>query len=179
MGIGERIKNIRSAMRQDAFAEMVGVHLNTVGRWERGQRTPDVDDLNKILVAFPKISPTWLLTGEGDIERKSGTGQLLAESGYDELLVNVIQAAIESAGKVNTKTAKIYAHCAFDISTLISESRDDLPTVEEIKGMFAVFMMLENNLDNGELKLGGRKIKFAQVDYGKLMDLTIGRHKNE
>jgi transcriptional regulator with XRE-family HTH domain len=170
MGIGERIKNIRSAMRQEAFAELIGVHLNTVGRWERGQRTPDIDDLNKILAAFPKINPAWLLTGEGDKERKSGVGQLLSETGYDELLVHVIQAAIESAGKVNPETAKIYAHCAFDISALIAESRDDLPSVEEIKGMFAVFMMLENDLTSGNLKL-------KQRDYEKIIDMTVSGQK--
>lgn len=166
MGVGDRIKMIRGALRQDTFAEMVGVHLNTVGRWERGQRTPDIDDLNKILAAFPQISPTWFLTGEGEMERKGGVGQLLSETGYDELMVNVIQAAIEAAGKVNPEAARVYAHAAFDISGLISESRDDLPGVQEIKGMFAVFMMLEN-------KLSSRELKLTQRDYGKIVDMTV------
>jgi transcriptional regulator with XRE-family HTH domain len=69
MGIGERIKNIRGEMRQEDFSDMVGVHLNTAGRWEREQRTPDINDLNKILAAFPEISPAWLLTGEGAMNR--------------------------------------------------------------------------------------------------------------
>jgi len=64
--IGSRIKAIRGKLRQDAFANKIGMHINTVGRWERGQRTPDVNDLNRILQACPDISPAWLLTGEGE-----------------------------------------------------------------------------------------------------------------
>lgn len=69
MSVGERIKLIRGSVRQDAFSVKVGVHLNTVGRWERDQSTPDAADLNKILAAYPDINPTWLLTGEGEMRR--------------------------------------------------------------------------------------------------------------
>ncbi len=162
-------------MRQDAFAEKVGVHLNTIGRWERAQRTPDVDDLNKILAAFPHINPAWLLAGEGEMARGSSGGKRLSEIGHDELFVPVIQAAIESAGKVDSKIANIYAHAAFDIAGLISESRVDLPAMQEIKDMFSVFMYLENNLENGELMIDGRKIKLSQGDYGRLMDSVFIR----
>lgn len=65
MGIGSRIKMVRGKSKQNDFAQLVGVHQNTVGRWEREQRIPDVDDLNKILAAFPNINPSWLLSGEG------------------------------------------------------------------------------------------------------------------
>ncbi len=71
--IGSRIKAIRGKLRQDAFANKIGMHINTVGRWERGQRTPDVNDLNRILQACPDISPAWLLTGEGEKIRHTQT----------------------------------------------------------------------------------------------------------
>jgi transcriptional regulator with XRE-family HTH domain len=65
MGIGNRIKMVRGKSKQEDFARSLGVHQNTVGRWEREQRIPDVDDLNKILAAFLDINPSWLLSGEG------------------------------------------------------------------------------------------------------------------
>jgi transcriptional regulator with XRE-family HTH domain len=65
MEFGERLKLIRGSSRQDDFATKVGFHKNTIGRWERGEQTPNVDDLNKILAVFPDINPTWLLTGKG------------------------------------------------------------------------------------------------------------------
>ncbi|MBI2354248.1 MAG: helix-turn-helix transcriptional regulator [Deltaproteobacteria bacterium] len=166
MNLGERIKLIRGATSRDKFAPLTGISKNTLVNYETGDRTPSADYLAKILELFPDISPAWLLIGEGDMKRKGGVGQLLSETGYNDLFVNVIQAAIETSGKVNPETARIYAHCAFDIAALISESRDDLPDVQEIKGMFAVFMMLENKLTSGELKL-------KQRDYKKIVDMTV------
>lgn len=68
MAIDERIKLIRGSKSQDAFSQEVGVSKMTIGRWERGERTPDADDLNRILMAYPDINPAWLLTGEGEMK---------------------------------------------------------------------------------------------------------------
>jgi len=64
MSIGERIKKIRADLLQEAFAKQVGVSKMTVGRWERGERVPDYENLIAILHSFPEINPIWLLTGE-------------------------------------------------------------------------------------------------------------------
>lgn len=69
MTIGERIKKLRGTIPQDEFSKRIEVHKNTVGRWERGERSPDSADLNKILSKFPDVNPTWLLTGEGEMQR--------------------------------------------------------------------------------------------------------------
>jgi transcriptional regulator with XRE-family HTH domain len=64
MSIGERIKKIRADLLQEAFAKQLGVSKMTVGRWERGERVPDYENLIAILHGFPEINPAWLLTGE-------------------------------------------------------------------------------------------------------------------
>jgi len=70
MAIDERIKLIRGSKSQDAFSQEVGVSKMTIGRWERGERTPDADDLSRILIGYPDINPAWLLTGEGEMKRE-------------------------------------------------------------------------------------------------------------
>lgn len=79
MDISERLKTVRGFIRQEDFAATVGVRKNTVGRWERGEQIPDVDEVNKILVEFPYINPIWLLTGEGEM-RRGGATYPLAET---------------------------------------------------------------------------------------------------
>lgn len=56
-------------MPQEEFAKILGVHKNTLGRFERGEGKPNIEELQKILSAFPNINPTWLLTGEGPMTR--------------------------------------------------------------------------------------------------------------
>jgi len=68
MDISERLKLIRGDLRQQDFANKVGVKKNTVGRWERGEQNPTQAELCVVLEAFPEISPTWLLTGDGPMK---------------------------------------------------------------------------------------------------------------
>lgn len=69
MDISARIKLIRGDVRQEDFADKLGVKKNTVGRWERGEQTPSYEALSNILMHFPNINHTWLLTGEGEMWR--------------------------------------------------------------------------------------------------------------
>ncbi|MEB3167893.1 MAG: LexA family transcriptional regulator [Synechococcaceae cyanobacterium] len=69
MAIGERIKKVRGEALQEEFAKRISVSKMTVGRWERGERIPDQENLCKILQEYPHISPAWLLAGEGPERR--------------------------------------------------------------------------------------------------------------
>ena len=65
-GLAERIRLVRGNMSRADFAKTIGVHLNTVGYYERNQRTPDALVLIKICSKFA-IKPEWLLFGEGSV----------------------------------------------------------------------------------------------------------------
>lgn len=150
MTIGDRIKRIRSSFRQDVFAEKIGVHINTVGRWERGQTTPDVDDLNKILAVYTEVSAEWLLTGKGDMVR--------GESGYffegfsfeERLFIDVVQAGLETKG-IEYPDSREQAARAYDLYRLIYDLRKNaLPDVEEIKEMYGVFSAFYKRIGDGD-----------------------------
>ena len=68
MNFGDRLKMVRNNLKREDFSQKIQIHPNTVGRWERNEQTPNVDDLNKILEVYPNINPTWLLTGEGEMK---------------------------------------------------------------------------------------------------------------
>ncbi len=68
--IADRIKLVRGDTSQGDFAKCVGVSKNTVGRWERGERTPDQKHLQRILDAHPDINPAWLVVGEEPMKKR-------------------------------------------------------------------------------------------------------------
>lgn len=68
---GKRLKMVRGEMLQEDFAKILDVHKNTLVRFETGKGKPNIEELNRILAAFPHINPTWLLTGEGNMRRES------------------------------------------------------------------------------------------------------------
>jgi transcriptional regulator with XRE-family HTH domain len=67
--IGKRIRLIRGAVTQDAFADIFGVNQNTVSRWEKGAVLSDEETLEKI-AAYGGVTSKWLL--HGDLEAPAG-----------------------------------------------------------------------------------------------------------
>ncbi len=64
MSIAERIKELRGTLSQAEFAAKLGVHKNSLGRYERGLSAPDSDFITQ-LCSGCMVSPYWLLFGEG------------------------------------------------------------------------------------------------------------------
>lgn len=62
--IAERLKSVRGEMSREEFAQTIGVHINTVGRYERGESEPDISIASKICREFD-INPHWFMLGEG------------------------------------------------------------------------------------------------------------------
>lgn len=92
MGYGQRLKLVRGSMLQEEFAKILDVHKNTVVRFESEKGKPNIEELNKVLAAFPDINPTWLLTGEGEIRRGKGA---VVDAALDEDLLEAVLEAVE------------------------------------------------------------------------------------
>ncbi len=69
-GLGDRLRAIRGEVTVAEFAAKLGVHKNTLARYERGDSSPDGALLAKIALDF-KVSASWLLLGEGAPVEKS------------------------------------------------------------------------------------------------------------
>ncbi|TAN61798.1 MAG: XRE family transcriptional regulator [Magnetospirillum sp.] len=107
---GDRIRRVRGALSQIEFAGRMGADKNTVGRYERGERTPDGDFLVRIRTEFG-ADITWLLTGEGlgpDIVGVGPDGSAIAidfkasargGSGIDAILYGRVTEAVAAVYK--------------------------------------------------------------------------------
>lgn len=63
VALGDRIRSCRSGMTREEFAALLELHVNTVGKFERGITIPDAYTLIR-MAAIGKCSPDWLMTGE-------------------------------------------------------------------------------------------------------------------
>ncbi len=70
--IGERIKTIRGEMSQESFASALGIKKNSLGFYERDERTPKSTTIATICERFC-VNGNWLLFGEGPMRREGGS----------------------------------------------------------------------------------------------------------
>lgn len=95
MNFSERLKMVRGDIHQKRFAEMVGVHVNTLSRWERGEQFPNQPDICKILQIRPSVNPEWFLAGEGPMERGADQQVVAKTESCDLSLLQDVIAAVE------------------------------------------------------------------------------------
>jgi len=60
--IGKRIKAARGQVKQEDFAQTVGVSRGTISRWEKGETFPDACEIQKIC-EICDVDPAWLIIG--------------------------------------------------------------------------------------------------------------------
>jgi len=67
-----RIKNLREklALSQKDFADHLGIHIQSISRWERGTIVPSAEAVASIAEKFG-ADPLWLLLGEGPMFKDS------------------------------------------------------------------------------------------------------------
>lgn len=75
MTLGQRIRQLRGEESQDSFSNRLNINKNTLGFYERDERTP-----NAIFVADickqERISTDWLLYGEGPMRRGESAAEV-------------------------------------------------------------------------------------------------------
>lgn len=60
--LGRRLILVRGRMTQDAYAAQLGIHVNTLARYERGERLPGAEFLQRL--GDNGVNLHWLLTGQ-------------------------------------------------------------------------------------------------------------------
>ena len=58
-------------MSPSLFADAIGVQRATISHILSGRNNPSLDFVQKVLGRFPDINPDWILSGKGDIWRKT------------------------------------------------------------------------------------------------------------
>ncbi|OAV66108.1 hypothetical protein Barb4_03039 [Bacteroidales bacterium Barb4] len=90
MDINERIKNICEVFCENSngkFAVTMEASKQNVNNWSRSGYSVGLSVIVKIIEKFPGVSPEWLLTGVGEMER-TDNGLTQAQTDYIEWLEN-------------------------------------------------------------------------------------------
>lgn len=69
-GLGARLRTVRGDLSQQEFGGRLATSAQTIGRYEREERSPDAAFLHVLMERFG-IDPRWLVTGEGEMTRST------------------------------------------------------------------------------------------------------------
>lgn len=96
---GEKIRQQRRLldMKQEELSRLVGVSLKTVQRWENGERSPRVEEMNRLAEAL-RVSPAYLMgTDELAVQSEKSS---VSESQRQERNTNMAVITLDGGRKV-------------------------------------------------------------------------------
>jgi len=170
---GGRVRAVRGSLSQRKFAAAMGVHPNTLGRIERGERVPDLHFL-KTLCRQYTVNARWLLLGEGRMRagsfapiatlagglREPAARAFPASDGVeiDEGLFGVILAAVEQVhadAGVNApaeRRGRVTAQIYLDVVMAADEPAARRAMVPAISASLARFLSTKERKPRGRGK---------------------------
>lgn len=113
--ITTRLNHIAQKHKLDSFANFsrkTGLSHQTASNYLKGKQKPDLDNLAKIILAFPDFNPTWIITGLGDQINTQHASKNTLESRVRELIreeLNIFKEQFEVLklmDQVNFETLK-------------------------------------------------------------------------
>ena len=116
--LGERIRSCRRGMTREEFARRLDLHLNTIGKFERGVTVPDAFALLRI-AEIGQCSPEWLLTGEERSTRIEPTLHAVESNGY--VYVPHFDVALSAGNGVFCDVERVIAMRPFDPNFIRNE----------------------------------------------------------
>lgn len=130
MTLGERLRLVRGAESQKAFAAALGVHENTVSNAER--RNSATQDYLLRIADERGINLHWLLTGRGAMRLEDPDGSLLAEK-LSVALTDALRLAYGAryaSVPLDTRARALRAGAAY--LRAIGVTEDTLPDTESL-----------------------------------------------
>ena len=161
--IGEKIQQIRGKMTQEQFALAIGVHRNTVARWESEKGVPDYNALREIVVHF-KISPEWLFAETGD------TSPASTPDGVDVFFVPKVEARLSAGTGSLVVDGDVEGYFAFRSDWLLHKGAPAQMVLMSVSGD-----SMSPTISNGDMVLvnQGQKDVIAGAIYAVSVDDSI------
>jgi transcriptional regulator with XRE-family HTH domain len=119
MEVKDRLRMIMDSHKLNAgsFADKIGVQRSNVSHVLSGRNKPSFDFVEKLLLAFPRVSAEWLFTGKqgkkevDDLELKSKSVSSMSE----DPLSHSKEVKISGSEKKIVKTLVFYEDFTFDV----------------------------------------------------------------
>lgn len=96
--IGSRLIYIREDESRASFANRIGVHKNTLGNYERDDRSPDAEFLGKLHRLGFNIN--WIVSGEGQIRLPLVVDDACLDAEKSELYLELVDGINQLLDKV-------------------------------------------------------------------------------
>lgn len=153
--LAERIRLVRGELSRADFAKKLGIHLNTLGHYERGQRVPDALVLTNICNLFA-VKPSWLILGEGqalDEERiivePARAGTLRAGDSLARIVVKERATAVSTLKNIDQTSfdINIIQDAIVSVEQALSESGKELSPKKKAELVVAACELLAD-MDN-------------------------------
>lgn len=93
--LGHRLRLIRGNRSQDELAAVLGVHKNTIGKYERGERQPESEVLARMRLELG-VDINWLLTGEGKPDQRTSADAPSNAGSLDETALKLVVREVET-----------------------------------------------------------------------------------
>ena len=150
-------------MTQEQFALAIGVHRNTVARWESEKGVPDYNALREIVVHF-KISPEWLFAETGD------TSPASTPDGVDVFFVPKVEARLSAGTGSLIVDGNIEGYFAFRSDWLLHKGAPAQMVLMSVSGD-----SMSPTISNGDMVLvnQGQKDVIAGAIYAVGVDDSI------
>lgn len=118
VSLGERIRSCRSGMTREEFASQLELHVNTVGKFERGLTVPDAFTLLR-MAAVGGCSAEWLLTG--DVKASGVEFSVQAVERGDYVFVPHFDVAMSAGNGAFCEVEHVLAMRPFDVRFIRNE----------------------------------------------------------
>lgn len=118
LALGDRIRSCRSGTTREEFAKKLDLHVNTIGKFERGLTIPDAFALLR-MAEIGKCTPEWLLTGE--IKSTGVERSVLAVEDGDYVYVPHFNVALCAGNGVFSDVESVLTMRPFDRRFIRSE----------------------------------------------------------
>lgn len=145
MTFGERLRLVRGAATQKAFAASLGVHENSVANAER--RDSATQDYLLRIAEVHRINLHWLLTGQGTMRLEDPEGSLLQET-LSVALTDALRLAYGAKYAALPLTTRARAlRAASTYLRAIGITEDTLPDAESLAKLVKLTMDVMQKAD--------------------------------
>lgn len=121
MEIKDRLRMIMDSHKLNAgsFADRIGVQRSNVSHVLSGRNKPSFDFVEKLLIAFPRVSAEWLFTGKQSKkevdEMPVASFDTAPSKASGSIVASKSQEGVGSPEKKIVKTLVFYADFTFDV----------------------------------------------------------------